>query len=155
PDPRLGPGVGRGSRCRGARSGGARPRGQRTPGAPVDGARPQAAPSPLHGRGPDDPGRQDPRRPRLVPDRRSLAAGGAAPRHPEEPGGPAEAGGPADEWWSAARGRQKVDPMSPDDLKLLPSPDVVSRRVAGEYLLVPVRSGAAQMNFIFTANEVG
>jgi len=38
---------------------------------------------------------------------------------------------------------------------LLPSPDVVSRRVAGEYLLVPVRSGAAQMDYIFTANEIG
>jgi coenzyme PQQ synthesis protein D (PqqD) len=38
---------------------------------------------------------------------------------------------------------------------VLPSPDVVARRVAGEYLLVPVRSGAAQMDYIFTANEVG
>ena len=38
---------------------------------------------------------------------------------------------------------------------LLPSPDVVARRVAGEYLLVPVRSGAAQMDFIFTANDLG
>jgi len=38
---------------------------------------------------------------------------------------------------------------------LRPSPDVVARRVAGEYLLVPVRSGAAQMDYIFTANEVG
>jgi hypothetical protein len=38
---------------------------------------------------------------------------------------------------------------------LVPSPDVVARRVAGEYLLVPVRSGAAQMDFIFTANEIG
>ena len=38
---------------------------------------------------------------------------------------------------------------------LLPSPHVVARRVAGEYLLVPVRSGAAQMDYIFTANEVG
>ena len=38
---------------------------------------------------------------------------------------------------------------------LLPSPDVVARRVAGEYLLVPVRSGAAQMDYIFTANEIG
>jgi Coenzyme PQQ synthesis protein D (PqqD) len=37
----------------------------------------------------------------------------------------------------------------------LPSPDVVARRVAGEYLLVPVRNGAAQMDYIFTANEVG
>jgi len=38
---------------------------------------------------------------------------------------------------------------------LLPSPDVVSRRVAGEYLLVPVRSGAAQIDYLFTANETG
>ncbi|OLD65031.1 MAG: hypothetical protein AUI47_03180 [Acidobacteria bacterium 13_1_40CM_2_68_5] len=38
---------------------------------------------------------------------------------------------------------------------LCPSPDVVARRVAGEYLLVPVRSGAAQMDYIFTANEIG
>jgi hypothetical protein len=38
---------------------------------------------------------------------------------------------------------------------ILPSPDVVARRVAGEYLLVPVRSGAAQMDYIFTANEIG
>ena len=47
-----------------------------------------------------------------------------------------------------------------DDIDLLthplrPSPDVVARRVAGEYLLVPVRSGAAQMDYIFTANEIG
>ena len=45
--------------------------------------------------------------------------------------------------------------MSREDLPFSPSPDVVARRVAGEYLLVPVRSGAAQMDFIFTANEVG
>ena len=31
---------------------------------------------------------------------------------------------------------------------LRPSPDVVARRVAGEYLLVPVRSGAAQMDYV-------
>ena len=37
----------------------------------------------------------------------------------------------------------------------LPSPDVVARCVAGEYLLVPVRNGAAQMDYIFTVNEVG
>ncbi len=36
-----------------------------------------------------------------------------------------------------------------------PSPDVVARCVAGEYLLVPVRSGAAQMDYIFTVNEIG
>ncbi len=48
--------------------------------------------------------------------------------------------------------------MTPVDLAtcaLRPSSDVVARRVAGEYLLVPVRSGAAQMDYIFTANEVG
>jgi len=48
--------------------------------------------------------------------------------------------------------------MSSSDIMtraLRPSPDVVARRVAGEYLLVPVRSGAAQMDYIFTANEVG
>lgn len=38
---------------------------------------------------------------------------------------------------------------------LSPTPDVVARRVAGEHLLVPVRSGVARMDFIFTANEVG
>ncbi len=35
------------------------------------------------------------------------------------------------------------------------SPDVVSRTIAGEHLLVPVRQGVAQMNFLFTTNEVG
>ncbi len=38
---------------------------------------------------------------------------------------------------------------------LKPAPDVVARRVAGEYLLVPVRRGAAEMDYIFTANEIG
>lgn len=33
--------------------------------------------------------------------------------------------------------------------------DVVARQVAGEHLLVPVRNGAARMDFIFTANVVG
>jgi hypothetical protein len=36
-----------------------------------------------------------------------------------------------------------------------PSENVVSRAIAGEQILVPVRSGAAQMDFIFTVNEVG
>jgi hypothetical protein len=35
------------------------------------------------------------------------------------------------------------------------SADVVSRRIAGEQILVPVRNGAAQMDYLFTANEVG
>jgi Coenzyme PQQ synthesis protein D (PqqD) len=35
------------------------------------------------------------------------------------------------------------------------SPDIVSRRIAGEQILVPVRNGAAQIDYLFTANEVG
>src|SRR5882672_10156327 len=38
---------------------------------------------------------------------------------------------------------------------LQPAPDVVARNIAGEHLLVPVRSGAAQMDYLFTADEVG
>lgn len=44
---------------------------------------------------------------------------------------------------------------SPRERPLRPSDDVVSRAIAGERLLVPVRNGAAQMDFIFTVNEVG
>jgi hypothetical protein len=39
--------------------------------------------------------------------------------------------------------------------RLRPSPEVVSRRIAGEQILVPVRSGAAQMDYLFTANPTG
>ncbi len=35
------------------------------------------------------------------------------------------------------------------------SPDIVSRSIAGEHLLVPVRHGTAEMDFIYTANAVG
>jgi hypothetical protein len=48
--------------------------------------------------------------------------------------------------------------MSRPDLERSPlslSREVVSRRIAGEHLLVPVRSGTAQMDYLFTANEVG
>jgi len=48
-----------------------------------------------------------------------------------------------------------MSPGAPESSPLEPSPDVVARRVAGEYLLVPVRSGAAQMDYIFTVNEIG
>lgn len=48
-----------------------------------------------------------------------------------------------------------MSPDVPESSPLEPSPDVVARRVAGEYLLVPVRSGAAQMDYIFTVNEIG
>ncbi len=35
------------------------------------------------------------------------------------------------------------------------APAIVSRRIAGEHLLVPVRHEAAQMNFIYTVNAAG
>jgi hypothetical protein len=38
---------------------------------------------------------------------------------------------------------------------LCPSPDVVARDIAGEHLLVPVRSGAAAMDCLFTADGSG
>ena len=38
---------------------------------------------------------------------------------------------------------------------LRPAPDIVHRRIAGEQILVPVRRGAAEMDYLFTANEVG
>lgn len=44
---------------------------------------------------------------------------------------------------------------APVERPLRPSEDVVSRAIAGEQILVPVRSGAARMDFIFTVNEVG
>ncbi len=48
--------------------------------------------------------------------------------------------------------------MTRPDFGIVPlstSPDVVSRRIAGERLLVPVRHGAAEMDYLFTSNEVG
>jgi len=42
-----------------------------------------------------------------------------------------------------------------DTQPLLPVRDLVSRRIAGEHILVPVRQGVAQMDFIYTSNEVG
>ena len=42
-----------------------------------------------------------------------------------------------------------------ESVPLHPSPDVVSRRIAGERLLMPVRHGAAQIDYLFTSNEVG
>ena len=36
-----------------------------------------------------------------------------------------------------------------------PAPGVVAREIAGEHLLVPVRHGAAQMDFIYMLNDTG
>ena len=38
---------------------------------------------------------------------------------------------------------------------VVPAPDVVARDIAGEHLLVPVRSGIAGIDCLFTADEVG
>ena len=38
---------------------------------------------------------------------------------------------------------------------VVPAPDVVARDIAGEHLLVPVRSGIAGVDSIYTADEVG
>jgi hypothetical protein len=43
----------------------------------------------------------------------------------------------------------------PGTERYLPSPDVVTRNIAGEHLLVPVRTGVAQMDYLYTADEVG
>lgn len=38
---------------------------------------------------------------------------------------------------------------------VVPSPDIVARDIAGEHLLVPVRSGIAEIDCLYTADEVG
>lgn len=42
-----------------------------------------------------------------------------------------------------------------DRIPLSPATDIVQRTIAGEQILVPVRSGAAQIDFLFTSNDVG
>ncbi|HET8945625.1 MAG TPA: PqqD family protein [Candidatus Polarisedimenticolia bacterium] len=41
------------------------------------------------------------------------------------------------------------------DSVLVPAPDVVAREIAGQHLLVPIRSGIAGIDCLFTADEVG
>jgi hypothetical protein len=36
-----------------------------------------------------------------------------------------------------------------------PSPEVVTRDIAGQHLFVPVRTGVAQMDYLYTADEIG
>ena len=48
--------------------------------------------------------------------------------------------------------------MSPSDLlsqKLVMSKDIVSREVAGETLLVPIRTKAGTVDYVYSLNEVG
>src|SRR5262249_18722343 len=109
----------------------------------------------LHRGVPHGPRGTDRRDARRLPARRPLAerraTDGRSPGHR----GASEARLSPGHGRGARPDRKETYPMSRNDPGLVPSPDVVARRVAGEYLLVPVRSGAAQMDFIFTANEVG
>jgi coenzyme PQQ synthesis protein D (PqqD) len=43
----------------------------------------------------------------------------------------------------------------PPNCVLKPSPDVIARDIAGEHLLVPVRTGAADLDCLFTADGSG
>ena len=45
--------------------------------------------------------------------------------------------------------------MSIDNRHFIQVQDIVTREIAGETVVVPVRSGAADLNFIYTANETG
>lgn len=47
-----------------------------------------------------------------------------------------------------------MNPLPPTTV-LQPSPDVIARDIAGEHLLVPVRSGAADLDCLFTADGAG
>lgn len=38
---------------------------------------------------------------------------------------------------------------------VVPAPDVVARDIAGQHLIVPVRSGIAGVDCLYTADEVG
>ena len=45
--------------------------------------------------------------------------------------------------------------MDTETRRFIQANDVVTRRIAGETVLVPVRSGAADLDFIYTSNETG
>src|SRR5882762_4466754 len=154
----MGAAGGLASRRDGARGGSAGRRGRRRARAPPDGPGRRSASPPLHGRSPDGPLRTDARLRSSVPSRRPLARGGAAGRRLDQDrrAAPPRLRPYGARRLPAVRKETKVK-VEVDVLTepLLPSPDVVSRRVAGEYLLVPVRSGVAQIDYLFTANETG
>jgi len=45
--------------------------------------------------------------------------------------------------------------MSPQTRRFIQDQGVVTRQIAGETVLVPVRSGAADLDFIYTSNDTG
>jgi len=42
-----------------------------------------------------------------------------------------------------------------DTTIVTPSPEVVARDIAGQHILVPVRTGVAQMDYLYTTDEIG
>lgn len=48
-----------------------------------------------------------------------------------------------------------MNPNPTTSLVFAPSQDVVSRNIAGEHILVPIRSGVASIDYLYTADEVG
>ncbi len=47
------------------------------------------------------------------------------------------------------------NPMSPQTRRFIQDKGVVTRQIAGETVLVPIRSGAADLDFIYTSNDTG
>ncbi len=47
------------------------------------------------------------------------------------------------------------NPMSPQTRRFIQDQGVVTRQIAGETVLVPIRSGAADLDFIYTSNDTG
>ena len=45
--------------------------------------------------------------------------------------------------------------MSPQTRRFIQDQGVVTRQIAGETVLVPIRSGAADLDFIYTSNDTG
>jgi len=48
-----------------------------------------------------------------------------------------------------------MNPPLTDTTIVAPSPEVVARDIAGQHILVPVRTGVAQMDYLYTTDEVG
>jgi hypothetical protein len=48
-----------------------------------------------------------------------------------------------------------MNPPLTDTTIVTPSPEVVARDIAGQHILVPVRTGVAQMDYLYTTDEVG
>ncbi len=47
------------------------------------------------------------------------------------------------------------NPMSPQTRRFIQEKGVVTRQIAGETVWVPIKSGAADLDFIYTSNDTG